>query len=175
MNKVILSGQVVRKISKHSIFKDKNGEVLKSQLLVNNSKGQSYIQITLFNELAQDYANAVKEKDFIKVEGELRTSSWLDKNNQKQYSLDIIGQSFSILERKVIEYENVETDKYFVNDENRISNQKNEALFAADINESQNVQKIDDDGFEDLDDFFNKNIFIDEDEEEIEKETQTKI
>jgi len=107
VNKVILVGHVgrdpeVRYIDNNTpvasfslatteVYKNKNGEQVKTT---------EWHNIVLWRGLAQVAEKYVKKGRLLYIEGKIRTRSWDDKEGNKRYTTEIIGDNLQLLGRK---------------------------------------------------------------------------
>ena len=101
MNKVELSGTVF------SMKKDQDLEIqttakghnyFKFCLKVNNEFGSpSFINCTAWGELAHQMFVSCKKFADIRLVGQISTSTYTDKNNNKRYSMEVIPSTFALI------------------------------------------------------------------------------
>ncbi|MDQ3046580.1 MAG: single-stranded DNA-binding protein [Bacteroidota bacterium] len=73
------------------IYKDKNG---------NRNEQTEWHNIVVWRGLAEIAEKYLKKGMTIYVEGKLRTRSWDDKEGNKRYTTEIVGDTFTILSKK---------------------------------------------------------------------------
>jgi len=59
-----------------------------------------FLRVTLWNAIALNTKEYCKKGDLIAIKGRLQTSSYVDSEDNKKYTLDIIGESISFLATK---------------------------------------------------------------------------
>lgn len=107
VNKVILIGNLGRdpeirtlengaKVASFSIattetFKDKEG---------NRKEQTEWHNIVMWRGLAEVAEKYLKKGTQVYIEGKLRTRNWEDKDGNKRYTTEVIGDTFTILSRK---------------------------------------------------------------------------
>lgn len=72
---------------------------IKSSILVSRGRDKKegdFISITLWGDKAEEFANTVKERTLIELRGCLRSGSYIDKNGNKRYTLEVLVSDFLI-------------------------------------------------------------------------------
>ena len=107
VNKVILIGNVGRdpevryldnntpvasfSLATTEVYKNKNGEKVKNT---------EWHNIVLWRGLAQVAEKYVKKGNMLYIEGKIRTRSWDDKDGNKRYTTEIVGDNMQMLSKK---------------------------------------------------------------------------
>ena len=107
VNKVILIGNVGRdpevryldnntpvasfSLATTEVYKNKNGEKVKNT---------EWHNIVLWRGLAQVAEKYVKKGSMLYIEGKIRTRSWDDKDGNKRYTTEIVGDNMQMLSKK---------------------------------------------------------------------------
>lgn len=96
MNKVILTGRV-SKISKPKQYE--KGNLIKFDLAVlnekhsNNNLNDEFIEITLFDSMATNFAKYIDIGDMVEISGKLKINSYTNKDNQKIKQVEVYANS----------------------------------------------------------------------------------
>ena len=96
MNKVILTGRV-SKISKPKQYE--KGNLIKFDLAVLNEKhsnsnsNDEFIEITLFDSMATNFAKYIDIGDMVEISGKLKINSYTNKDNQKIKQVEVYADS----------------------------------------------------------------------------------
>lgn len=96
MNKVILTGRV-SKISKPKQYE--KGNLIKFDLAVLNEKhsnsnsNDEFIEITLFDSMATNFAKYINIGDMVEISGKLKINSYTNKDNQKIKQVEVYADS----------------------------------------------------------------------------------
>ena len=96
MNKVILTGRV-SKISKPKQYE--KGNLIKFDLAVlnekhsNNNLNDEFIEITLFDSMATNFAKYIDIGDMVEISGKLKINSYINKDNQKIKQVEVYANS----------------------------------------------------------------------------------
>ena len=96
MNKVILTGRV-SKISKPKQYE--KGNLIKFDLAVLNEKhsnsnsNDEFIEITLFDSMAINFAKYIDIGDMVEISGKLKINSYTNKDNQKIKQVEVYADS----------------------------------------------------------------------------------
>ena len=94
MNKVILTGRV-SKISKPKQYE--KGNLIKFDLAVLNEKHSNsngeFIEITLFDSMATNFAKYIDIGDMVEISGKLKINSYTNKDNQKIKQVEVYADS----------------------------------------------------------------------------------
>lgn len=96
MNKVILTGRV-SKISKPKQYE--KGNLIKFDLAVLNEKysnsnsNDEFIEITLFDSMAINFAKYIDIGDMVEISGKLKINSYINKDNQKIKQVEVYADS----------------------------------------------------------------------------------
>jgi len=78
-------------IAFNSSYKDKKGEW---------QEDPTFIDVSLFDERADSFAQRVKKGDLVLVEGSLRQSRWEDPQGNKRSSIKVVAKSYRFLREK---------------------------------------------------------------------------
>ena len=105
MNKVYLIGRVTRDLELH-YFGTEGRTYVTFTLAVNEYKSTTkeyatnFIDIVAFDRKAEILSQYITKGRKLSIEGKLRTSTILDKNNIKKYKVDIILEDFDFIDNK---------------------------------------------------------------------------
>lgn len=110
MNKVILTGRIASDTLKE--HRKENSLWVRFNLAVID-QGVSkvkFIDINLFNKVAENYLKYCKKGDLIEVIGKIDTSYYIAKDTQKKkFKIDVIGQKITFLAKSHKQKENKES------------------------------------------------------------------
>lgn len=98
MNKVLLTGRIASDTLKE--HRKENSLWVRFNLAVIDQgvNKVKFIDINLFNKVAENYLKYCKKGDLIEVIGKIDTSYYIAKDTQKKkYKLDVIGQKITFL------------------------------------------------------------------------------
>ncbi|ENY69856.1 Single-stranded DNA-binding protein [Mycoplasmopsis bovigenitalium 51080] len=129
MNKVLLTGRIASDTLKE--HRKENSLWVRFNLAVIDQgiNKVKFIDINLFNKVAENYLKYCKKGDLIEVIGKIDTSYYIAKDTQKKkYKLDVIGHQITFLAKSHKQKENKE------NNENN-ETQENEYVFPIDKEE----------------------------------------
>lgn len=97
MNDVKLIGKVWK--TPELKFTTNGKSYIKSSILVSRGRDKKegdFIPIMLWGENAENFVNIVTEKTVIELRGCLRSGSYIDKNGNKKYTLDVLVNDFVV-------------------------------------------------------------------------------
>lgn len=97
MNEVKLIGKVWR--NPELKFTTNGKSYIKSSILVSRGKDKKegdFIPIMLWGGTAEEFVNTVRERTLIELRGNLRSGSYVDKNGNKKYTLDVLVNDFVV-------------------------------------------------------------------------------
>ncbi|EKQ55960.1 MULTISPECIES: single-stranded DNA-binding protein [unclassified Clostridium] len=105
MNKVYLIGRVTKDLEPQQF--DANERIyVKFTLAVNDYKSNTkeyttnFINIVAFGRKAEILSQYITKGHKLSIEGKVRTGSYLDRNNIKKYTVDIILEDFDFIDNK---------------------------------------------------------------------------
>lgn len=105
MNRVMLIGRLTAKPELR--YTSSNIPFARFSLAINrtfsNSQGQretDFINIVVWRKQAENVCNFLDKGSLVSVEGRLQTGSYDDKDGNKRYSMDVVGDSVQFLESK---------------------------------------------------------------------------
>ena len=105
MNRVYLIGRVTQDLElKH--FGTEERKYARFTLAVNEYKSltkeytTNFIDIVAFDRNAEVLSEYITKGRKLSIEGKIRTGSYLDKNNTKKYTVDIILEDFDFIDNK---------------------------------------------------------------------------
>jgi len=105
MNKVYLIGRVTKDLELQH-FKTEERTYVKFTLAVDEYKSTTkehatnFIDIVAFDKKAEILSQYIIKGQKLSIEGRIRTSSYIDKNNTKRYAVDIILENFDFINSK---------------------------------------------------------------------------
>ena len=105
MNRVMLIGRLTAKPELR--YTSSNIPFARFSVAVNrtfsNSQGQretDFINVVVWRKQAENVCNFLDKGSLVSVEGRLQTGSYDDKDGNKRYSMDVVGDSVQFLESK---------------------------------------------------------------------------
>lgn len=105
MNRVMLIGRLTAKPELR--YTGSNIPFARFSVAVNrtfsNSQGQretDFINVVVWRKQAENVCNFLDKGSLVSVEGRLQTGSYDDKDGNKRYSMDVVGDSVQFLESK---------------------------------------------------------------------------
>lgn len=105
MNLTMLIGRLVAQPELIKTPKDKS--LVRSTIAVNrrykNAEGQreaDFISLVFWNKLAENFVSYGKKGSLIAIEGEIRSRSYIDKDEQKRYVTEIVVSNYELLESR---------------------------------------------------------------------------
>ena len=105
MNRVMLIGRITAKPELR--YTSSNIPFSRFSVAVNrtfsNSQGQretDFINVVVWRKQAENVCNFLDKGSLVSVEGRLHTGSYDDKDGNKRYSMDVVGDSVQFLESK---------------------------------------------------------------------------
>ena len=105
MNRVMLIGRLTAKPELR--YTGSNIPFARFSVAVNrtfsNSQGQretDFINVVVWRKQAETVCNFLDKGSLVSVEGRLQTGSYDDKDGNKRYSMDVVGDSVQLLESK---------------------------------------------------------------------------
>ena len=105
MNRVYLIGRVTRDLELQ-YFGIEERKYVKFSLAVDEYKSitkeytTNFIDIVAFDRNAEVLSEYITKGRKLSIEGKIRTGSYLDKNNTKKYTVDIILEDFDFIDNK---------------------------------------------------------------------------
>ena len=105
MNRVYLIGRVTRDLELQHFGTDQRNYV-RFTLAVDEYKSATkesttnFIDIVAFDRKAEILSQYITKGRKLSIEGKIRTGSYLDKNNSKKYTVDIILEDFDFIDNK---------------------------------------------------------------------------
>jgi single-strand DNA-binding protein len=101
LNKVLLIGVLGRDPQEQTT---KNGHLLVNLSLAvteysSDKKKVDWYKIDFWNKAAENVLKYCKKGTQVYIEGKLNPNQWQDKDGNKKYNLNILGNSFQILDR----------------------------------------------------------------------------
>ena len=105
MNKVYLIGRVTKDLELQH-FKTEERTYVKFTLAVDEYKSTTkeyatnFIDIVAFDKKAEILYQYITKGQKLSIECKIRTGSYLDKNNSKKYTVDIILEAFDFIDNK---------------------------------------------------------------------------
>jgi len=105
MNRVYLIGRVTRDLELQ-YFGIEERKYVKFSLAVDEYKSitkeytTNFIDIVAFDRKAEVLSEYITKGRKLSIEGKIRTGSYLDKNNTKKYTVDIILEDFDFIDNK---------------------------------------------------------------------------
>ena len=105
MNKVYLIGRVTKDLELQH-FNTEERTYVKFTLAVDEYKpttkdhATNFINIVAFDKKAEILYQYITKGQKLSIEGKIRTGSYLDKNNYKKYTVDIILEAFDFIDNK---------------------------------------------------------------------------
>lgn len=106
MNKILLIGRMTREPEvKHieEIDKFKCNFTIAVNRKVKNSEGifeADFIPVVVWGKLAENVGKYMTKGSLISVIGRLQIRSYIDKDNNKKYAAEVVGEEVQFLERK---------------------------------------------------------------------------
>ena len=103
MNKVYLIGNVTKDLELQ-YFGEEKRTFVKFTLAVDeynsrkNEKVANFINIIAFDKKAETLSKYISKGSRLSIEGKLRTGNYMDKNNIKKYTIDIILENFNFID-----------------------------------------------------------------------------
>ncbi|MEY8514100.1 single-stranded DNA-binding protein [Lactococcus taiwanensis] len=105
MNKTMLIGRLTQNPEVTKTTNDKT--YVRTTLAVNRrfknedgGRDADFIGIILWGKTAETLASYAKKGALISVEGEIRTHSYMDKQNQKRYMTEVLALNYDLLESR---------------------------------------------------------------------------
>ncbi len=105
MNRVMLIGRLTAKPELR--YTSSNIPFARFSVAINrtfsNSQGQretDFINVVVWRKQAENVCNFLDKGSLVSVEGRLQTGSYDDKDGNKRYSMDVVGDSVQFLESK---------------------------------------------------------------------------
>lgn len=105
MNRVMLIGRLTAKPELR--YTGSNIPFARFSVAINrtfsNSQGQretDFINVVVWRKQAENVCNFLDKGSLVSVEGRLQTGSYDDKDGNKRYSMDVVGDSVQFLESK---------------------------------------------------------------------------
>lgn len=105
MNRVMLIGRLTAKPELR--YTSSNIPFARFSVAINrtfsNSQGQretDFINVVVWRKQAENVCNFLNKGSLVSVEGRLQTGSYDDKDGNKRYSMDVVGDSVQFLESK---------------------------------------------------------------------------
>ena len=96
MNNFIITGRLTR--DPETRYTKENKAVTTINVAVNNSKDDTtFLPITLFGKTAETVGKYCKKGDLIAVTGMIRNNNWEDKDGNKHYDYQFIGNRIQFL------------------------------------------------------------------------------
>ena len=105
MNKVYLIGRVTRTLELQHYGTNERSYV-KFALAVNEynsstkENSTNFINIVAFDKKAEILSQYITKGNKLSIHGKIRTGNYLDKNNTKKYTVDIILEDFDFIDNK---------------------------------------------------------------------------
>ena len=103
MNKVYLIGNITKDLELQ-YFGEEKRTFVKFTLAVNEYSSSrkeviaNFVNIIAFDKKAEILSKYISKGSKLSIEGKLRTGSYIDKNNLKKYTLDIILENFKFID-----------------------------------------------------------------------------
>lgn len=105
MNKILLVGRLVADPEMSKTTKDKS--LLRISLAVKRryknkggEKDTDFISLVFWEKLAEHCVSYAKKGALVSVEGEIRTRTYVDKQEQKRYVTEVLVKAFNLLESR---------------------------------------------------------------------------
>lgn len=114
MNNFIITGRLTR--DPETRYTKDNKAVTTINVAVNNSKDDTtFLTITLFGKTAETVGKYCKKGDLIAVTGMIRNNNWEDKDGNKHYDYQFIGNRIQFLttNKEALKKEEKLPDKIF--------------------------------------------------------------
>ena len=105
MNKVYLIGRVTKDLDLQYYGSDERSYV-KFTLAVDEynsttkEKSSNFINVVAFDRKAEILSQYINKGNKLSIQGKIRAGSYLDKNNEKKYNVDIILDDFDFIDNK---------------------------------------------------------------------------
>ena len=105
MNKVYLIGNVTKDLELQH-YGDTQRSYVQFTLAVDEynsatkEKSANFISVVAFDRKAEILSQYIVKGSKLSIQGKIRTGSYLDKNNIKKYTVDIILEEFDFIENK---------------------------------------------------------------------------
>lgn len=132
MNKVILTGRVVSE----DYFKAKTTsgkDVLGFVIAVNNEYGgePDFLNITAFGLQASNFEKYNKKGDLVEVIGKIKRNAYVDRDNHKQYKMEIVADNIIYSARKVDKNAEGNDEDIIYKDESKLPKEEKEKVIKA--------------------------------------------
>lgn len=114
MNNFIITGRLTKETDVR--YTKENKAVTTINVAVNNSKDDTtFLPITLFGKTAETVGKYCKKGDLIAISGMIRNNNWEDKDGNKHYDYQFIGNRIQFLttNKEAIKKEEKLPDKVF--------------------------------------------------------------